>query len=51
MISIACGRNKRLREVRICFSKDLELRSCGTNETQQKLCRLDKIIMPPVHGR
>lgn len=51
MISISCGRNKRLREVRICLSKDLELRSCGANETQQKLCRVDKIIMPPVRGR
>jgi ribonuclease T2 len=51
MISISCGRNKRLREVRICLSKDLELRSCGANETQQKLCRLDKIVMPPVRGR
>ena len=51
MISIACGRNKRLREVRICFSKGLELRPCGANETQQKLCRLDKIVMPPVRGR
>jgi ribonuclease T2 len=51
MISIACGRNKRLREVRICFTKDLQLRSCGANEIQQKLCRLDKIVMPPVRGR
>ena len=51
MISIACGRNKRLREVRICFSKDLALRGCGVNETQQKLCKLDKVVMPPVRGR
>ncbi len=51
MISISCGRNKRLREVRICFSKGLELRPCGVNETQAKLCRLDKIVMPPVRGR
>lgn len=51
MIAIACGRDKRLREVRICFTRDLELRSCGVNETQAKLCRLDKIVMPPVRGR
>ncbi len=51
MISISCGRNKRLREVRICFSKDLELRACGVNETQAKLCRLNRIVMPPVRGR
>lgn len=51
MISISCGRNKRLRGVRICFSKDLTLRDCGANETQQKLCKLDKIVMPGVRGR
>ena len=51
MISISCGRNKRLRGVRICFSKDLALRGCGSNETQQKLCKLDKIVMPGVRGR
>jgi ribonuclease T2 len=51
MISISCGRNKRLRGVRICFSKDLALRGCGANETQQKLCKLDKIVMPGVRGR
>ncbi len=50
MISISCGR-KRLRGVRICFSKDLALRGCGANETQQKLCKLDKIVMPGVRGR
>ncbi len=51
MISISCGRTKRLRGVRICFSKDLALRGCGANETQQKLCKLDKIVMPSVRGR
>lgn len=50
MISIVCGRGNRLREVRICFSRDLTLRPCGSNEAQEKLCRLDKIVMPPVRG-
>lgn len=50
MISITCGRGNRLREVRICFSKSLELRPCGANEEQTKLCRLDKIVMPPVRS-
>ena len=50
MIAIACGRGKRLREVRICFSKDLEPRACGVNEDQRRLCRLDKVVMPPVRG-
>lgn len=51
MISVACGRNKRLREVRICFTKNLELRACGVNESQPKLCRQGRIVMPPVRGR
>jgi ribonuclease T2 len=51
MISIACGRNKRLREVRICFSNELRLTPCGANERQEKLCRMNKVIMPPVRGQ
>ncbi|MGI9385023.1 MAG: ribonuclease T2 family protein [Methyloligellaceae bacterium] len=50
MISVACGRGKRLREVRICFSRSLELSACGVNEDQRKLCRQDRIVMPPVRG-
>jgi len=51
MISISCGRDKRLREVRICFTKDLKPRACGANEAQPKLCRHEKLVMPPVRGR
>lgn len=51
MISVSCGRGNRLREIRICFTKDLELRACGVNEAQSRLCRLDRIVMPPVRGR
>lgn len=50
MISISCGRGNRLREVRICFTRDLALRPCGMNEDQHKLCRLDKVVLPPVRG-
>ena len=47
MISVACkGRN--LGDLRICFGRDLKLQACGVNETQQKLCSSDKIVMPPV---
>ena len=47
MISIACkGRN--LGDLRICFGRDLKLQACGVNETQQKLCSADKVVMPPV---
>ncbi|MEM7621099.1 MAG: ribonuclease T2 [Pseudomonadota bacterium] len=48
MISIQCGRGRRLREVRICFNRDLKLTPCGANENQRRLCRRDKIVMPPV---
>lgn len=50
MISIACRRN-RVRELRICFSRDFKPRDCGANENQRKLCPADKLIMPPVRGR
>ena len=47
MISIGCkGRN--LGDLRICFGRDLELRACGVNETQEKLCSSERIVMPPV---
>lgn len=50
MISIACGRGNRLREVRICLTRELTPRPCGINEDQAKLCRIDKIVLPPVRG-
>jgi len=51
MIAISCGRDRRLREVRICFTKDLQPRACGANEAQPKLCPHEKLVMPPVRGR
>ena len=51
MISIACGKQRRLREVRICFKREGALAPCGANEDQTKLCRLDKVVLPPVRGR
>lgn len=48
MISVSCSRRGRLREMRICFSKNGELRSCGINENQKRLCRQPKIALPPV---
>lgn len=47
MISISCN-DRRLRELRICFSRDLKMIKCGVNENQAKLCSRDKLIMPPV---
>lgn len=51
MIAVACGRKGRLREVRICFSKDGTPTSCGANEAQTRLCKQDRLVMPPVRGR
>jgi ribonuclease T2 len=50
MIAVSCSRN-RLRDVRICFTRDLKLRSCGENELGRKLCTQRQITMPPVRYR
>lgn len=51
MLAIAChGAGNRLREVRICFSKDGQLRPCGVNENQRKLCQAQRMYVPPVRS-
>ncbi|NJM35072.1 MAG: ribonuclease T2 [Rhodomicrobium sp.] len=49
MISIDC-KDRRLRELRICFTRDIKLRACGANERQDRLCSSDKIVMPPARA-
>uniref|UniRef100_A0ABS3MF86 Ribonuclease T2 n=1 Tax=Bradyrhizobium quebecense TaxID=2748629 RepID=A0ABS3MF86_9BRAD len=46
-ISVTCD-SKRLSEVRICLSKDLQFRSC--EEIDRRACRRDEVLMPPVRG-
>jgi ribonuclease T2 len=46
-IAVTCNR-KRLSEVRICMSKDLEFRDCP--EIDRQACPLDSVTMPPVRG-
>ncbi len=46
-ISVACG-SKRLGEVRICMTRDLQFRSC--EQLERRSCRRDQLIMPPVRG-
>lgn len=46
-IAVTCHK-RRLREVRICFSKSLEFRAC--KEVDKNSCRKSKITMPPVRG-
>jgi len=47
MVAITCG-PERLREVRVCFSKDLEPMACGANEDQARLCDSARVRVPPV---
>jgi ribonuclease T2 len=46
-ISVTCD-SRRLSEVRICMSKDLQFRSCEEND--RRSCRRDQVLMPPVRG-
>lgn len=49
MLGVVCrGSGNRLREIRICFSKNGDLRRCGTNENQRKLCRAKRMFVPPI---
>ncbi len=49
MIQVVCSRNL-LRELRICFSKDLTPRNCSEGEQSRRLCASDTVTMPPVRG-
>ena len=44
---IGCD-HKRLTEVRICLSKELQFRNCA--EIARRGCRRDQLVMPPVRG-
>lgn len=46
-ITIDCDRS-RLREVRICFSRDLRFRACSHGA--QRSCKAVELTMPPVRG-
>jgi ribonuclease T2 len=46
-ISATCD-SKRLNEVRICLSKDLQFRSC--EEIDRRACRRDQVLLPPIRG-
>jgi ribonuclease T2 len=46
-IAVTCD-SKRLSEVRICMSKDLQFRAC--EEIDRRACRRDSVVMPPVRG-
>jgi ribonuclease T2 len=46
-IAIGCDQ-RRLREVRICMTKDFTFRACP--EIDRRACRRDRLVMPPVRG-
>jgi ribonuclease T2 len=46
-IAVTCD-SKRLSEVRICMSKDLQFRAC--DEIDRRACRRKQVVMPPVRG-
>src|SRR5215469_8899351 len=46
-IAIGCAR-RRLTEVRLCLSKDLQFRDCP--EVAKRSCRRGQLIMPPTRG-
>lgn len=47
MIAVTCD-NRRLREVRICLSRELTFRACP--EVDRRACRIPRVVMPPVRG-
>ena len=51
MMGVVCGGpGDRLREVRICLTKNGGFRPCGENERQSKLCRSQRVSVPPVRS-
>ena len=46
-ISVTCD-SRRLSEVRICMSKDLQFRACEEND--RRACKRDQVLMPPLRG-
>jgi ribonuclease T2 len=46
-ISVTCP-GRRLSEVRICLSKDMQFHACEEND--RRACRRDEVVMPPVRG-
>jgi ribonuclease T2 len=46
-IAVGCD-NRRLREVRICMTKELRFHDC--DEVDQRACRREQLVVPPVRG-
>jgi ribonuclease T2 len=46
-IAVGCD-NRRLREVRICMTKELRFHDC--DEVDRRACRREQLVVPPVRG-
>lgn len=49
-VSCARGNRARLREVRICFNRNGQPKSCGSNENARRLCSASEVFVPPVRS-
>lgn len=48
MMAVSCGGpGNKLREIRICFSREGQPRSCGDNENQRRMCSASSMFIPP----
>lgn len=51
MIAVSCGgAGNRLREIRICFTREGQPRSCGENENQRRMCSANSMFIPPARS-
>ena len=49
MVAVSCGGpGNRLKDVRVCFSREGEFRTCGGNENQRRMCNSPRVFVPPV---
>jgi ribonuclease T2 len=49
MLGVVCGGpGGRMREVRVCFSREGEYRACGGNENPRRLCSQNRMLVLPV---
>lgn len=49
MLAVSCGGpGNRLKDVRVCFSREGEFRACGGNENQRRMCGAPRVFVPPV---
>ena len=46
-LAVECDK-KRLTEVRVCLSKELQFRDCA--DVARRSCRRDRLLMPPLRG-